>query len=183
MKPAPMPWILCGPLCPPLSTGDDLGSTAIILTLGFCSLRYFPVPEMVPPVPTPPTKISTLPSVSLQISGPVIFLLENRLLYTIFFRLYLLRIYLYTQYVFKLQLLRLVTGHERFCGNCFQQCQQPLSLSVFLEQQVLHDQFQRERIDLFLERSAGRRQLLFDQSVRVCAGSAHAQLRSLGVQQ
>ena len=36
------------------------------------SLRYRPVPEMVPPVPTPATKCVTLPSVSAQISGPVV---------------------------------------------------------------------------------------------------------------
>jgi len=28
-KPAPMPWILCGPGLPPESTGDVSGSTAI----------------------------------------------------------------------------------------------------------------------------------------------------------
>ena len=28
MKPAPMPWILCGPGLPPDSTGDSAGSTA-----------------------------------------------------------------------------------------------------------------------------------------------------------
>jgi hypothetical protein len=30
MKPAPMPWILCGPALPPDSTADSAGSTAII---------------------------------------------------------------------------------------------------------------------------------------------------------
>ena len=39
---------------------------------GFFSFKYLPVPVMVPPVPTPATKISTLPSVSCQISGPVV---------------------------------------------------------------------------------------------------------------
>ncbi len=34
--------------------------------------RYSPVPVSVPPVPTPATKISTFPSVSFQISGPVV---------------------------------------------------------------------------------------------------------------
>ena len=38
-------------------------------TAGFCSLRYLPTPEIVPPVPTPATKCVTLPSVSRQISG------------------------------------------------------------------------------------------------------------------
>ena len=36
------------------------------------SRRYRPVPVMVPPVPTPATKCVTLPSVSRQISGPVV---------------------------------------------------------------------------------------------------------------
>ena len=36
------------------------------------SFRNFPTPEMVPPVPTPATKTSTLPSVCSQISGPVV---------------------------------------------------------------------------------------------------------------
>ena len=41
-------------------------------TLGFCSLRNLPVPEMVPPVPTPPTRMSTVPPEAAQISGPVV---------------------------------------------------------------------------------------------------------------
>ena len=36
------------------------------------SLRYRPVPLIVPPVPMPATKTSTAPSVSAQISGPVV---------------------------------------------------------------------------------------------------------------
>ena len=36
------------------------------------SLRYLPTPLIVPPVPTPATKCVTLPSVSRQISGPVV---------------------------------------------------------------------------------------------------------------
>ena len=36
------------------------------------SLRYLPVPEMVPPVPMPATKCVTLWSVASQISGPVV---------------------------------------------------------------------------------------------------------------
>ena len=35
-------------------------------------MRYSPTPVTVPPVPTPATKISTLPSVCSQISGPVV---------------------------------------------------------------------------------------------------------------
>ena len=40
--------------------------------LGFFSLRNFPAPVRVPPVPTPDTNMSILPSVALQISGPVV---------------------------------------------------------------------------------------------------------------
>ena len=65
-------WILCAPATPLLRTGDEAGSTATTLTLGFCSLRNLPVPVSVPPVPTPATKMSTCPSVSSQISGPVV---------------------------------------------------------------------------------------------------------------
>mmetsp|Transcript_9945 Transcript_9945/g.20715 ORF Transcript_9945/g.20715 Transcript_9945/m.20715 type:complete len:261 (-) Transcript_9945:3-785(-) len=39
---------------------------------GLSGLRYWPHPVSVPPVPTPPTKMSTFPSVSAQISGPVV---------------------------------------------------------------------------------------------------------------
>ena len=38
------------------NTGDVSGSTATTLIDGFCSFKYLPVPEMVPPVPTPATK-------------------------------------------------------------------------------------------------------------------------------
>ena len=54
------------------STAEVLGSTATTLTAGFFSFRNLPVPVMVPPVPTPAKKKSTLPSVSAQISGPVV---------------------------------------------------------------------------------------------------------------
>mmetsp|Transcript_51349 Transcript_51349/g.123929 ORF Transcript_51349/g.123929 Transcript_51349/m.123929 type:complete len:205 (+) Transcript_51349:1344-1958(+) len=72
MKPAPIPWILCGPGLPPDKTALSTGSTATICKLGFKGLRYWPQPVNVPPVPTPPTRMSTLPSVSSQISGPVV---------------------------------------------------------------------------------------------------------------
>jgi hypothetical protein len=36
------------------------------------SLRYFPTPEIVPPVPTPATKWVIFPAVCSQISGPVV---------------------------------------------------------------------------------------------------------------
>ncbi len=71
-NPAPMPWIGCGPFGPPDSTGDAAGSTAIIRTDGLRSLRTSPTPVMVPPVPTPATKMSTAPSVSRQISSAVV---------------------------------------------------------------------------------------------------------------
>ena len=71
-NPAPIPWILCGPPLPSERTGEVAGSTATILISGFCSFRYSPTPVSVPPVPTPATKKSTLPSVSFQISGPVV---------------------------------------------------------------------------------------------------------------
>ena len=56
MKPAPMPWILCGPGAPPDMTGDSIGSTATVFILEFLDLRKRDVPVMVPPVPTPPRK-------------------------------------------------------------------------------------------------------------------------------
>ncbi len=52
-KPAPMPWIGCGPLAPPESTGEAAGSTATICTDGLRSLSTWPTPVIVPPVPTP----------------------------------------------------------------------------------------------------------------------------------
>ncbi len=52
--------------------GDSAGSTANTVMAGFCSLRKRPAPVMVPPVPTPETSAATSPSVSDQISGPVV---------------------------------------------------------------------------------------------------------------
>ena len=79
LKPAPMPWILCGPglgVSPArtaVSTGEWAGSTATDqMAFFFSFLRYFVTPVMVPPVPTPATKMSIFPSVSFQISGPVV---------------------------------------------------------------------------------------------------------------
>ncbi len=52
---------------------DPSGSAPMILTRpSETSLRYRPTPEIVPPVPTPVTKCVTRPSVSAQISGPVV---------------------------------------------------------------------------------------------------------------
>ena len=52
-KPAPMPWILCGPGWPPERTGESSGSTATIRSDGLRGLSTWPTPVMVPPVPTP----------------------------------------------------------------------------------------------------------------------------------
>ena len=78
MKPAPRPWILCGPgfssspfiFC--VMTGLVTGSTAMALNDGLRFLMTSPTPVMVPPVPTPETRMSTLPSVSRQISSAVV---------------------------------------------------------------------------------------------------------------
>mmetsp|Transcript_8328 Transcript_8328/g.21495 ORF Transcript_8328/g.21495 Transcript_8328/m.21495 type:complete len:290 (+) Transcript_8328:313-1182(+) len=71
-KPAPMPWILCGPGLPPERTGLSVGSTAKTFRSELSGLRYCAQPVIVPPVPTPPTRKSNLPLVSFQISGPVV---------------------------------------------------------------------------------------------------------------
>lgn len=57
-KPAPIPCILCGPAFSPDKIADFSGSTATTLMLGFNSFNLFPIPVIVPPVPTPATKIS-----------------------------------------------------------------------------------------------------------------------------
>ena len=57
---------------PPESTGESSGSTATIFTFGLLAFKAAPTPLTVPPVPTPATKISTRPSVSRQISCPVV---------------------------------------------------------------------------------------------------------------
>ena len=67
-----MPWILCGPGSPPDSTGEAVGSTAIIRSEGLRAFNAWPTPVMVPPVPTPATTMSTAPSVSFQISSAVV---------------------------------------------------------------------------------------------------------------
>mmetsp|Transcript_16919 Transcript_16919/g.43747 ORF Transcript_16919/g.43747 Transcript_16919/m.43747 type:complete len:329 (-) Transcript_16919:35-1021(-) len=71
-NPAPIPWILCGPALPPESTALSTGSTATNLSSGLSGLRYCAQPVSVPPVPTPPTKMSKLPLVSAHTSGPVV---------------------------------------------------------------------------------------------------------------
>ncbi|MBT9162661.1 MAG: hypothetical protein DDT27_01220 [Dehalococcoidia bacterium] len=67
-----MPCILCGPGCLPAKTWEPSGSTAIAVKPGFLGLITPATPVIVPPVPTPETRISTLPSVSLQISSAVV---------------------------------------------------------------------------------------------------------------
>ena len=72
-KPAPMPWMRCGPGGPPESTAEPRGSTATTRRRGLtCSRRYSPTPVIVPPVPTPATSTSTRPSSARSISGPVV---------------------------------------------------------------------------------------------------------------
>ena len=71
-NPAPIPCILCGPFAPPERTGLSAGSTAIALTDGLRPFSAEPTPVMVPPVPTPATKMSIFPSVSRQISSAVV---------------------------------------------------------------------------------------------------------------
>ena len=53
MKPAPMPWILCGPGLPPERTGESVGSTATARKPGLRSRSTSATPVMEPPVPTP----------------------------------------------------------------------------------------------------------------------------------
>ena len=71
-KPAPMPWILCGPGLPPERTGLSAGSTATTWKPGLRAFSTWPTPVMVPPVPMPETRMSTAPSVSFQISSAVV---------------------------------------------------------------------------------------------------------------
>ena len=71
-KPAPIPWILCGPGAPPESTGELAGSTATTSASGARSFSIRPTPVIVPPVPTPATKAPICPSVSRQISSAVV---------------------------------------------------------------------------------------------------------------
>ena len=73
MKPAPMPWIVCGPFWPRRTApGERPARRRSTCTPGLRSLSTSPTPVMVPPVPTPATKMSTWPSVSPQISSAVV---------------------------------------------------------------------------------------------------------------
>ena len=58
-KPAPMPWMRCGPGGPPVRTADDAGSTATMRVAGSLAFSASPTPVIVPPVPTPATNTST----------------------------------------------------------------------------------------------------------------------------
>ncbi|KTS34995.1 hypothetical protein NS228_20825 [Methylobacterium indicum] len=77
-RPASIPVTQCTPstgsICGRSRVGTDpwAGSTATTVTLGLLALRKRPVPEIVPPVPIAATRMSTAPSVSRQISGPVV---------------------------------------------------------------------------------------------------------------
>ena len=51
---------------------DPTGSTPTTSTAGFRSFRYAPAPEMVPPVPAPPTRWVMRPPLCSQSSGPVV---------------------------------------------------------------------------------------------------------------
>ena len=66
-----MPWIGCGP-CAAGQHRRGGGLDRDHRTDGLRSLRTSPTPLMVPPVPTPATKMSTVPSVSRQISSAVV---------------------------------------------------------------------------------------------------------------
>ena len=72
MKPAPIPWILCGPGAPPDKTGEASGSTATTFRSDSRALSTCPTPVIVPPVPTPEMKKSSFPPVSAQISSAVV---------------------------------------------------------------------------------------------------------------
>src|SRR5882724_3673319 len=67
-----MPCSLCGPGWPPERIGDASGSTATTFSEALRGLSTSPTPVMVPPVPMPETMMSTLPSVSFQISSAVV---------------------------------------------------------------------------------------------------------------
>ena len=63
---------MCGPGAPPERTGEASGSRAMIFSDGLRGFSTSPTPVMVPPVPMPETMMSTLPSVSRQISSAVV---------------------------------------------------------------------------------------------------------------
>ena len=55
-----------------LPTGSGQDTKMVRPASAAFSFRYFAAPEMVPPVPIPPTSASSRPSVCSQISGPVV---------------------------------------------------------------------------------------------------------------
>jgi len=58
INPAPIPCILCGAGFPPDNTDDFEGSTATTFISDLNSFNFFPIPDKVPPVPTPATNAS-----------------------------------------------------------------------------------------------------------------------------
>jgi hypothetical protein len=68
-----MPWIACGPGCPPEITGDSVGSTANTLSFGQTGFKASATPVMWPPVPTPVISASIgISSKSSRISRAVV---------------------------------------------------------------------------------------------------------------
>ena len=71
-KPAPIPWIGCGPGLPPDSTGDSVGSTAKTFRSGQDCFSACAQPVMCPPVPTPVIIASSPSGKSSRISFAVV---------------------------------------------------------------------------------------------------------------
>ena len=67
-----MPCNPCGPASSPDSTALSAGSTTKHRRPGLRGFNARAMPVMVPPVPAPPTTMSTAPSVSVQISSAVV---------------------------------------------------------------------------------------------------------------
>ena len=72
MKPAPIPWILCGECVPPLSTGDLAGSTAKVRKPSIAPFSTSLTAVMCPPVPTPVIITSRPSGKSRRISCAVV---------------------------------------------------------------------------------------------------------------
>ena len=72
MKPGPIPCSPCGPGSSPDSTALSAGSTASTRSPARRGFSACAMPVRVPPVPAPPTTMSTSPPVSAQISSAVV---------------------------------------------------------------------------------------------------------------
>ena len=72
MKPAPRPWMGCGPGLPPEMTEDAAGSTANTFRLGQAFFRTRATPLRWPPVPTPLISTSSPSGKSARISLAVV---------------------------------------------------------------------------------------------------------------